>query len=97
MLHKQFNIGLLFASKNCLYNIQNKLACFLCSLDLVYFLTMVLRNFVETNTCVMEEIHSDVRDSDVAYGSAFPVLYIYIYIQSVAGGMCQTSGGCSLC
>ena len=24
-------------------------------------------------------------------------IYIYIYIQSVPGGMCQTSGGCSLC
>ena len=24
-------------------------------------------------------------------------LYIYIYIQGVPGGMCQTSGGCSLC
>jgi len=24
-------------------------------------------------------------------------LYIYIYIQDVPGGMCQTSGGCSLC
>ena len=23
--------------------------------------------------------------------------YIYIYIQGVPGGMCQTSGGCSLC
>ena len=24
-------------------------------------------------------------------------IYIYIYIQGVPGGMCQTSGGCSLC
>ena len=24
-------------------------------------------------------------------------IYIYIYIYSVPGGMCQTSGGCSLC
>jgi len=24
-------------------------------------------------------------------------IYIYIYIQSVPGGMCETSGGCSLC
>ena len=24
-------------------------------------------------------------------------IYIYIYIQSVPGEMCQTSGGCSLC
>ena len=24
-------------------------------------------------------------------------MYIYIYIQGVPGGMCQTSGGCSLC
>ena len=24
-------------------------------------------------------------------------IYIYIYIQSVPGGICQTSGGCSLC
>ena len=24
-------------------------------------------------------------------------LSIYIYIQGVPGGMCQTSGGCSLC
>ena len=24
-------------------------------------------------------------------------LYIYIYTQGVPGGMCQTSGGCSLC
>jgi len=23
-------------------------------------------------------------------------VYIYIYIQGVPGGMCQTSGGCSL-
>jgi len=23
--------------------------------------------------------------------------HIYIYIQGVPGGMCQTSGGCSLC
>ena len=26
-----------------------------------------------------------------------PYIYIYIYIQGVPGGMCQTSGGCSLC
>jgi len=25
------------------------------------------------------------------------VCQIYIYIQGVPGGMCQTSGGCSLC
>jgi len=24
-------------------------------------------------------------------------IYIYIYIQSVPGGMCKTSGECSLC
>jgi len=24
-------------------------------------------------------------------------MYEYIYIQGVPGGMCQTSGGCSLC
>ena len=24
-------------------------------------------------------------------------IYIYIYIQDVPGGMCQTSGECSLC
>ena len=27
----------------------------------------------------------------------YTYIYIYIYIQDVPGGMCQTSGGCSLC
>jgi len=33
------------------------------------------------------------------FRSFFVVFYIYIYIytQGVPGGMCQTSGGCSLC
>ena len=72
MLHQQFNI--LYTSKNCLYIIKNKLACFFCFLGSYFvFLTLVFHKYVEPNTCFIREIHSDVRDSDVAYGLAFPV------------------------
>jgi len=30
-------------------------------------------------------------------GKIYIYIYIYIYIQGVTGGMCETSGECSLC
>ena len=33
----------------------------------------------------------------LAVSAVYVCIYIYTHIQDVPGGMCQTSGGCSLC
>ena len=40
---------------------------------------------------------SRLRRPWAALGQSATGRYIYIYIQDVPGGMCQTSGECSLC
>ena len=55
-----------------------------------------------THTCQVEYIEfcatlSRRNLTCIIYIYIFIYLFIYLYIQDVPGGMCQTSGGCSLC
>ena len=58
--------------------------------------------------CVRKYIHTYIHTYKVhtyiqtyththTHKHTYIYIYIYIYIQGVTGGMCPTSGGCSLC
>ena len=64
-----------------------------CSSLIKYFSVMLLRYFLN-----YFEMHSvAVIFTGITFVFTFHIRCIYVYIQGVPGGMCQTSGGCSLC